>query len=179
MSEIREWLQLGLLVVGGVIGVSAFFQNLQQRRVENALKFIDLFKAGLRDGDIAKWDKLFRNSSEPAGMKAGRYIKDDGSTGSIGEFFAEGAPDGYAVSRMAESLEVVAYQAVTGAADARTIFFELGQLLRFLHYHLAAVPSSEAGKNLLEVGFPNIQKFFKKYGKNADQWPSRVHSYVE
>lgn len=179
MTEIREWTQLAFLVVGGFIAISAFFQNMRQRRVENALKFISLFRDGLRSGDLEKWDKLFRNSTELAGMEPGCYARDDGSTGSVGEFFSEGAPDGYALSRMAGSLEVVAYQVVSGAADARTVFFELGQLLRFVHHQLSAVPSSADGQNLLQFGFPNIEKFFKKYGPKAEEWPTRVYSYIE
>jgi len=41
-SELRQWLQLLFVVVGGVLALAAYFQNLRQRRVENALKFTRL-----------------------------------------------------------------------------------------------------------------------------------------
>ena len=44
MKDLREWVQLAFIVLGGVLALFAFLQNLRQRRVENALKFIALFR---------------------------------------------------------------------------------------------------------------------------------------
>ncbi len=53
VKDIREWIQLIFIVVGGTIGLAAYFQNIRQRRLENALKVIALFKESLQEGDMA------------------------------------------------------------------------------------------------------------------------------
>ena len=42
-KDIREWTQFLLFVVGGALAIVAFYQNLRQRRLENALKLVGLF----------------------------------------------------------------------------------------------------------------------------------------
>ena len=37
-KEIREWIQLAFVIVGGTIALFAFIQNLRQRKLENSLK---------------------------------------------------------------------------------------------------------------------------------------------
>lgn len=179
MVEVREWVQFIFLVTGGSIGLVAYFQNLRQRRVENALKFIALFKDGLRPGDMAEWEKLFYAASEPTGSPPGHYKVADGPYCSIGAYFSEGSPDGYAISRMAESLDVICHQIVTGAADAQTVYYELGQLLWSMNYWLKPIPGISGKNSFLEQSFPSIAKFHEKYKKKINKWPNRVIAYMD
>src|SRR5690349_3819864 len=126
MKEVRDWIQLTFVVVGGVVALIAFLQNLRQRRVENALKFITLFRDGLREGDLGHWHELFISSSELAGAKHGYYQVAPDKYSSISDYLSEGAPDGHAVARMAAALDVVCHQVTTNMADARTVYYELG-----------------------------------------------------
>lgn len=178
LEDIRAWVQFAFVVSGGTLALAAYFQNLRQRRVENALKFITNFKDSLEPDDIAHWAELFVSSSEPAGAGPGEYVTSAGHHSSIGDYFSEGSPDSYAVSRMAESLDVLCHQVLTDGADARTVYYELGQLLETLHRWLGDVRMPE-GTTLLHDSFPNIGRFFRRYGKRASKWPSRVYSYVE
>ena len=89
-KEIREWTQLLVAILGGYLAFSTYRQNLRQRRVENALKFIALFREGLKKSDMDEWEELYVCASEPAGAKAGEYVKGDGTKSSIGDYFAEG-----------------------------------------------------------------------------------------
>jgi hypothetical protein len=179
MKELREWVQLAFAVIGGVLAFAAFFQNLRQRRVENALKFIALFKESLREDDMGHWLELFHAASEPAGCPHGHFRTSGGSCISIREYFSEGSGDDYAISRMAESLDIVCYQVVTGSADARTVYHELGQLLWCMNLWLRAVPAPAGKGSFLEKSFPSIAKFFSKFGREAQAWPSRVIAYIE
>lgn len=179
MNEWREWIQLVFLIAGGILAFLAFFQNLRQRRVENALKFITLFREGLRPGDIDHWHQLFVSSSELTGAKHGQYKKEWEQYASIREYFSEGAPDGHAVARMAAALDVVCHQVTSKIADPRTIYYELGQLLDTMRDWLSGVPSAEAGKSLLESSFPSIKAFHLKYKPTKQAWPYRVYAFIE
>jgi len=179
MKDLREWVQLLFVVVGGVIALFAFFQNLKQRRVENALKFISLFREGLEKDDLVEWIDLLRSSSECAGVPPGNYVNARGELTSIGSYFSEGSSDNYAISRMAQSLDVVCHQIISGAADARTVYYELGQLLNFMNYQLSSFRAPVSDQNFLEYACPNINAVFKKYGRQFAEWPFRIYAYVE
>ena len=179
MKEIREWTQLVFIVVGGVIAILAFVQNLRQRRVENSLKFIALFRDGLRPGELDRWHELFVSASELAGARHGQYKKEWEHFASIGEYFSDGAPDGHSIARMATALDVVCHQVLSKVADSRTVYYELGQLLESMHDWLSGIANVDGGKSLLEESFPNIREFFIKYKPSKHRWPSRVYAFIE
>jgi hypothetical protein len=178
LKDVREWLQLVFVVIGGGIAVAAFVQNLRQRRVENALKFISLFRDGLYEDDLDRWENLFRSSNELAGAKRGQYITEDGILASIGDYFSEGSPDGHAMARMAVSLDVVCHQVMSKAADARTVYYELGQLLKSMHDWLESIGATEPSENLLN-SYPSIKAFFKLYKPEKNNWPARIYAFIE
>ena len=175
-KEIREWIQLGFVTFGGWLAFSTFRQNLRQRRVENALKFIALFREGLKEGDMEEWEELYLSASEPAGAKAGEYVKKDGTKSSIGDFFAGGTTT--SVARITQGLEVICHQANTGNADPRTIFYELGQLINYSYRWLSQIPNNSPNKMLLDA-FPNIGKFIAKNKPNPKDWTCRIYVYSE
>ncbi|WP_313493488.1 hypothetical protein [Stenotrophomonas sp.] len=179
LKDLREWIQLIFVVVGGMTALAAFFQNLRQRRVENALKFIDLFRDALDDDDLEHWNKLFRSSSELAGAKPGYYLYEPETFRPITDYFSEGSPDGHAISRMAVALDVICHQVNSGAADARTVYYELGQLLSTMHFWLASSETCDPDNYLLDASYPSIAKFFKRFAPERSSWPSRVYAFIE
>lgn len=179
LKDLREWIQLTFVIVGGLVALTAFFQNLRQRRVENALKFIGLFRDALDDGDLEYWEELYRSSSELAGARPGYYLYESERLRPITDYFSEGSPDGHAISRMAVALDVICHQVNSGAADARTVYYELGQLLSSMHFWLASSEASEPCKSLLEASYPSIAKFFKRFAPERSLWPSRVYAFIE
>lgn len=176
-AEIRQWLQLVFTVGGGILAFVVFSQNIRQRRVENSLRFIENFRRSLEAEDISHWKNLFYLAGEPGGAPPGYYASGDGPYLPISDYFSEGSPDGYAVSRMAESLNVMCHQVLTERADARTVYYELGQILNSMHSWLGAIPMPP-GKTLLD-SFPNIRDYFERYESKIRSWPSRVFTYVE
>jgi len=179
VAEIRGWAQLSFIVIGGTIGLIAFFQNMRQRRVENAFKMIAWFNSTLQRHDMEDWIKLFHYAYEPAGAEPGHYVDVEGNQFSISGYYSEGSPDSGSIARMTDSLEVVCHELVKGTVETRLVWFELGQLLRTIHYWLSCIPSYREGTSLLEESFPNIAKAYKKHEKNFNRWPSRTIAYVE
>lgn len=176
-KEIREWIQLAFVILGGVLAYRTFNQNMRQRRVENALKFIALFHEGLHENDLDDWDHLFHSATELAGAKPDQYIDDEGNAQSIGDYFKEGAPTS-AIARMAQSLDIVCHQVMTKSADAQTVYYELGQLLKTMHYWLGHTPSYPPHKTILDA-FPSLKEFFSKFKPETSSWPHRVYSFIE
>jgi hypothetical protein len=175
-KEIREWIQLVFVVIGGTLAFVAFFQNMRQRRLENALKVIGLFKEALKKGDMEHWEELFRSSSELSGAKPGHYVYASSQI-PIRNYFSEGSHDGGAIARMAENLEIVCHELTRKTVDARYVWFELGQLMRSMHSWLQCTPG-QGEKSLIEL-YPSIDKAFRIYEKEFKRWPSRVFAYVE
>ena len=179
LKDLREWVQLGFVIVGGVVALVALFQNLRQRRVENALKFIALFRDALKDDDLKHWNDLFKSASELAGSKPGYYLRGAEKFSPITDYFSEGSSDKYAIARMASALDMVCHQVNSGAADAKTIYYELGQLLRSMHFWLSSSKSTKQDISLLDDAYPSIAEFFKRFTPEKTSWPSRVYYFIE
>jgi hypothetical protein len=178
-KEIREWIQLAFVIIGGTLALIVFFQNLRQRKLENSLRLIQLFQNSLRSNDIIYWTELFRSSSELAGCSCGQYSNSAGECRSIGDYFSEGSGDENAISRMAQNLEIICHELSIGTADVRIIYYELGQFLTTMHVWLSGISVGSAGCTLLNQSFPYIDRICKKYKKDFAKWPSRVYAYIE
>ncbi|CAM4433073.1 hypothetical protein F901_00191 [Acinetobacter dispersus] len=177
LTEIRNWIQLFAVLIGGIIGFIAFFQNMKQRRIENAMKMTKWFHESISMEELESWETLFRASSELSGAKLGSYME-KGEARSLSEYFSEGSPDAGAVGRIADCLEVICHELSEKTVDPRFIWFELGQLLKTIHVWLNSIENS-SGKNLLETSYPSFYKAFKKYNIKFDKWPSRTYAYIE
>lgn len=176
-KDIREWVQFLFLILGGVLAYQTFNQNMRQRRVENALKFIALFREGLHENDLDDWHDLFHSATELAGAKPDQFIDAEGKAQSIGDYFKEGAPTS-AIARIAQSLDIVCHQVMTKSADAQTVYYELGQLLKTMHYWLGNTPSYPPHKTILDA-FPSLKEFFRKFKPETSTWPHRVYSFID
>lgn len=177
-SEIRSWIQLSFVVVGGIVGLAAFIQNMRQRALENALKMTKWFHDSIGEEDITSWKHLFHSASEPAGAQWGYYMTDVGAR-PLSDFFSEGSPDSGAIGRIADCLNVICHEMVDGSVDPKFIWFEFGQLLSTIHTWLGAINASSGNGTLLETSYPPFDKAFKKYQKKFDNWPSRTYAYLE
>jgi len=178
-KEIREWIQLAFVIAGGTIALIAFFQNLKQRKLENSLKLVALFRDSLQPNDISHWITLYRSSCELAGCSHGQYRNDSGECRSIGDYFSEGSGDENAISRMAQNLEIICHELSIGTADSRIVYYEIGQLLTSMHGWLSGIEVGSAGRTLLDQSFPSIKLICSKHKKNFAKWPSRVYAYIE
>jgi hypothetical protein len=177
-SEIRNWIQFSVLLVGGVIGLFAFFQNMKQRKIENAIKLTNWFHESISKDELKSWEHLFKATSEPAGAKYGHYATVDGQR-PLSDFFSEGSEDNGAVGRISDCLEVICYELCSKTVDARFVWFELGQLLTTIHGWIGSIEGHSENKSLLEESFPSFNKAFIKYEKKFNKWPSRTYAYIE
>ncbi len=178
-SELRQWVQFFVVSVGGVIALLAYLQNLKQRRVENALKFVQLFRESLSPNDMANWNILFHSTSEPSGAKFGHYIEEyTHQQRPLADYFSEGAPDGHSIARMADSLNVVCHQVNENVADPQIVYYELGQLIDSMHGWLSSIPESLTNGLLID-NYSAIHRFQNKYRVKLQFGPRRVQSYIE
>ncbi len=177
-SEIRNWIQFSVLLLGGIIGLFAFLQNMKQRKIENAMKLTKWFHESISKDELKAWEYLFRMASEPAGAKYGFYTSNNGQR-PLSDFFSEGSEDDGAVGRISDCLEVICYELCSKTVDARFVWFELGQLLRTVHGWIGSIEGPTGKKTLLEESFPSFNKAFIKYENKFSKWPSRTYAYIE
>ncbi|HOJ04008.1 MAG TPA: hypothetical protein PK916_08395 [Bacteroidota bacterium] len=169
-TELRAWLQFAFIAVGGVLGLAAYFQNMRQRRIENALKMISWFKDALREGDLAAWEATFRGSHA---WTSKEYLD-------LEFYYSEGASDGGALARISDNLEVLCAELLRKTVEPRFIWFELGQVLGTIKDWTSHVASHRSpSKTLLQDSFPNIDGVFRKYGRKFETWAVRTITYVE
>lgn len=178
-TEIREWLQFAFVVIGGFIALSVYFQNRRQRRLENALKMLSLFKESLRENDLEHWRELFVGTCEPASAPPGHFITRDGRAVPIDVMWSEGSEDDDAIQRMAESFEIICYEILSGTVEARIVWFEIGQLMSVMHKWLKDIDGSNKSESFLNRHYPSLKKVFEKYDRNFKVWPCRIHAQFE
>jgi hypothetical protein len=176
---IREWLQFGFVIVGGTIALVAFLQNQRQRKLENALKLVALFKDSLREHDLDHWHKLLVATCEPAGAQPGYFRSESGDLLPLDTMFSEGSEDDDAIQRIAQNLEIICYEINSRTVEPRIVWFELGQLMSTMHQWLTEIRGLKGKRTFLEEQFPAINRSFKKYGKRFQTWPYRVFGYIE
>lgn len=179
INNVREWLQLIFLVIGGSIALVAFFQNQRQRKLENALKMVTQFKEALRENDLMHWRKLFIASSELAGGGNGFFRNESGDLMPLDVMFSEGSEDDDAIQRMAQNLEIICFEINAKTIEPRIIWYELGQLMQIMHQWLSEMDGIEPRSSFLETQYPAMTKTFKRYGKRFGTWPHRVIAYIE
>jgi hypothetical protein len=184
VKEIRDWIQFGFLVIGGIMGLFAFRQNLNQRRLENALKLVASFRESLGTEGLTPWQALLAKTSGTLRLLPGKYLGGNDEQRSLLEYFSENSPDNHAVQRITENLEVVCYEVCNGTVDARYVWFELGQILTSIHYWTSHTYESKNplednnGGKLTDTRYPSIHKMFNQYAPKFKAWPTKRYEFA-
>ncbi len=173
--EIREWVKFFLIVTGALIALRSYFQVQLQRRLENGLRMLDLFKENIDENDIHEWSTVFINSSEPSGAKPGHFhSKRSNYQIRFEDLFSEGPEDQGATSRIVEQIELIAYEAIKGTIDLRIVYSSIGQLIEVTYDWLGGSNGS-----LISMHYPNFEKMYRMNKKNFKKWPRKTISYIE
>ena len=178
-KDIREWIQFVFLVVGATLAIIVFFQNLRQRRLENALKMVALFRESLRPKDLEHWRDLFMRSCELASAPAGFFAGENGKHIPLGDMWSESSEDDDAIERIAENLEIICYEICRRTIDARFVYYELGQLFTETHRWLSEITATSDDKLFIDRHYPWTKRAFERYGKQFKSWPRRTFAYIE
>lgn len=173
LSEFREWIELILACIGGVIALVTYRQSVKQQRIENAMKITQWFHSSNDKKALDDWFDLLRRSCESAGVKRGYYIEDDGELSLLENYFEVTSRDGGSINKMADSFEVICYEIDKNTIDARFVWFELGQLLGQVFSWLKEIKTTDGEPYL--IYYPSISRVFKKYEKQFNQWPTRTY----
>ncbi|WP_338438745.1 hypothetical protein [Synechococcus elongatus] len=179
-AEIRGWLILVLSVIGGFISLRTFIENQKQRRIENSLRLVVMFKESLLENDIQEWKKMFHSTSEIAGAKKGFYvilINRQRIQLPLSNLFAEGPPDHGAIKRMAELFDLISYQMLNNKLDNRLIYFQLGQLMNTVHSWLEKIESPYSDQAFIEVNYPSFNRLYQTSLIDKD-WVCRTYAVI-
>lgn len=175
LAEIRNWLTLGLAVVGGFVTIQTYLNAQKQRRLENSFRLLKLFNELLDTEDISAWKFIFHATSEPAGAKDGYMvvvIDNRFEQLPLSDLFSEGTPDNGAIERMAELFDLIAFEATKNTIEFRVVYFQLGQLMNSVHLWLTKI---EAG--FMKENYPYFARLYEK--KLIDErWATKTYTHI-
>lgn len=183
LKEIREWVQLLFIVIGGIIGLIAFRQNMKQRRLENAIKMVTSFRESLGPEGLSPWYALMKKTTGSLRLSPGYYVDNNGNHKHIRDYFYENSPDNRAIQKIAENLEIICFEMLQNNIDIKYIWFELGQILDSVHYWTSNTHESENPletnnfATILKSRFPNLEQIFQKHGRNFKPWPTKRYDF--
>ncbi|ACK70090.1 hypothetical protein PCC7424_1652 [Gloeothece citriformis PCC 7424] len=182
--EIRGWIQLLFIVIGGWIGVQNFFKQQAQMKFNNSYVILNHFKNSLEENDIEVWKNIVINSFESVGVEEGKFkfYNEQYSLPSL--FISEGqgllvssedkdnntieqANYGGSIRRISEQFDLIGYQIIYGNADLRLIYFELGQLMDTIYQWL--------GIDNLYYKYPYFSQMYRKNLKYFKGWSQKVY----
>lgn len=89
-EEIREWIKLSFIVIGGLLALRTYIISQRQRRLENSLKLVDIFFSNLETNDLKELKRIFMNSSESSGAKKGFFFSRNNQEIPFEDLFSEG-----------------------------------------------------------------------------------------
>lgn len=178
-DEVRGWIQLLIIAIGGLIGIIAFAQNSRQRKIDNSFKLISWIKENWQKDEIDSWKNLVQATYEGTGSKPGQYVSEEGDISSLGDYFCEGSPDDGAFSRTAELCDIICYELLQGTLEERLVWFEFGQILHSTHRWIGGIEPDTSKISFLEQSYPSLARYFKKRKPFDRKWPSRVLIYAE
>lgn len=163
-TEIRAWVTLAIAAVGAVVALNSYRASQRQRRLENTFRLLSLFRESLRPGDVEQWEQVFHGASEPAAPRPGYFLLDQSGNAleqPFSDLFTEGPPDGGAVERIADALELVASEAIAGTIDLRVAYFQVGQFMTAVHAWLSAIPGTTPNRTFIQEHYPSLSELFR------------------
>ena len=131
--ECLDLIRTVVITIGVTIGVVTYRAGQRQRKLENSLKLLELFKDNLEKSDIDNWIKIFLSSSEPSGAKNGHFHSSNNQQIPLNSLFSEGPDDHGATARITEQIDLVCYEVIKGNIELRIVFSNIGQLMKVIH----------------------------------------------
>ncbi len=173
-EEIREWTKFVVIIIGSIIALRTYLLSQKQRRLENSLKLIEIFKDNLQENDINEWKKVFINSSEPSGAKNNHFYSKDSQQLPFSSLFSEGPDDNGATERIIEQIDLISYEIIQGTIDVRIIYSRIGQLMNSTYLWFGKNEAS-----LISTHYPYFNKVMKKHSSNFKKWPTKTYTHCE
>ena len=180
LAEVRGWLTLIVLIIGGFISLRTYQRNQRQRELENSFRLITMFKESLYEGDIKEWKNIFHGTSEPAGAEEGFFVDIiDGKRIQcpLSDLFSEGSPDNGAIERMAELFDLISSEILNGNVEVRLIYFQLGQLMDTTHCWSKLINNPYEEGTFLQENYPSFDHLYKK-GLLNQRWAKRTYTHI-
>ncbi|KOO03817.1 hypothetical protein [Vibrio hepatarius] len=171
-AETIDWVRLGILSIGATVALFTYAAGQRQRKLENSLKLLDLFKQNLEESDLSNWKSIFRASSEPSGAKKGHYVVSGGHQIPLNYLFSEGPDDHGATSRISEQLDLICYEILKGAVELRILYSNLGQLMDVIYKWYGQ-------ESFFQKSYPSFNKVMLKKRKKMAKLARKTIAYCE
>jgi len=158
------------IVIGVTVGVVTYRAGQRQRKLENSLKLLELFKDNLEKTDISNWKKVFQASSEPSGAEKGCFLSDNEKQIPLTSLFSEGPDDHGSTVRITEQIDLVCFEILKDTIELRIIFSNIGQLMSVIHRWYE-------NETFFKDSYPHFNKVMKK--KDLNDLPSKTIAHCE
>ena len=169
-AEYLDLIRTIVITIGVTVGVVTYRAGQRQRKLENSLKLLDLFKDNLEKSDIGNWKKIFQASSESTGAKSAHFHSSHKQQIPLSSLFSEGPDDHGATARITEQIDLVCYEVLKGNIELRIVFSNIGQLMNVIHRWY----KNEA---FFKDNFPYFNKVMKN--KSLKKLPCKTIVYCE
>lgn len=158
------------IVIGVTVGVITYRAGQRQRKLENSLKLLDLFRDNLEEFDIENWKKVFQASSEPSGAKKGFFFSADKQQIPLSSLFSEGPDDHGSTVRITEQVDLVCSEILQDTIELRIVYSNIGQLMSVIHRWYG-------NDSFFKDNYPHFNKVMKK--KELGKLPNKTIAYCE
>lgn len=174
LNEAREWLFFAFILISTIIALLTYYQSIKQSKLENALLLLNRFENRFRGNDAEQFRRFVRLSYEGIGAVGGAFVLENGELWSFENLFTEGTPDGGAFIRIMDGLENISYEWNKHTISRRYVYYSIGHLLNFCHYHL-----TEALVLPSDYYWPQFQKVMRKSKSYRKKWTYRSLAMAE
>ena len=168
--EYLDLIRTFAIVIGVTVGVVTYRASQRQRKLENSLKILELFKDNLEKSDLSNWKKIFQASSDPSGAKKGCFISSHNQEVPLTSLFSEGPDDHGSTARITEQIDLVCYEILHDTIELRIMFSNIGQLMSVIYRWYG-------NEDFFNRTYPNFIKVMKK--KNLDKLPNKTIASCE
>jgi hypothetical protein len=180
LRDIREWISLAFIIIGGSIALRTFIINQRQRKLENSFRMIDLINRSISKEDINNWHKVFIASSELAGANYGHFLDEKRNQRPFSDMFSEGNYfDQGAIERFCELFNLVGYEYLKGTIDLRIIYFEFGQYLSTIYDWVSSINVDDKHKDFMKSNYSYYHRMYQNNLKAFRSLPHKTISHIE
>ena len=158
------------IVIGVTVALITFRAGQRQRKLENSLKLLDLFKDNLEKDDIKNWKNIFQASSEPSGAWEGSFLSEGKYQTPLNSLFSEGPEDHGSTARITQQIDLICFEILQNTIELRIIYSNIGQLMTVIYRWY----EKEA---FLKDNYPYFVKVMKKRTLNG--LPRKTIAYCE
>ena len=204
LEELRPWIILVLAIIGSIITINAFLQNLKQRKLDNTFKTLDFLRKHITKEQIDTFIYLF-HANNPLGVPHNEFHLKNGQVDTIENMFSEGGCGNGDIHNIIEVFNLISKSLNKGLLNIDLIWYEYGQIMtkcyewtkyleenRYNHVDLLSRKGNMSKKEYKEFVkmmhkqmdgvlnmFDQFNHFIDKNNKKLIWIPNKYYTYIE